>query len=115
MVYTCTTFLPALFALVAKLPPSEVCVSAVRELAGPVIFLVGVVWDSRTKTPLLIQCSVLLSLILKLRPFLFIPDGLLSQLTPKKVEQVYYGEKLKFGQFAFHSPLCLVCLVHEFY
>ena len=108
MVYTCTTFLPALFALVAKLPPSEVCVSAVRELAGPVVFLVGVVWDSRTETPLLIQCPVLLSLILKLRPFLFIPDGLLSQLTPKKVEQVYYGEKLEFGQFAFHSPLCLV-------
>ena len=105
-VYTCTTFLPALFALVAKLPPSEVCVSAVRALAGPVVFLVGVVWDSRTETPLLIQCSVLLSLILKLRLFLFIPDGLLSQLTPKKVEQshVCYGEKL----IAIHSPLCLV-------
>ena len=85
MAYTCTTFLPALFALVAELSPSEVCVSTFRELAGPVVLLVGVVWDSRTETPLLIHRSVLLSLILKLRLFLFVPDGLLSHLTPKRL------------------------------
>ena len=106
-IYTCTTFLPALFALVAKLPPSEVCVSAVRELAGPVIFLVGVVWDSRTKTPQLIQCSVLLSLILKLRLFLFIPDGLLSQLTPMKVEQYIMVKNSSLASLPF-IPRCVL-------